>query len=142
MAAATVESKVEEERPAFEKVTVVADGVSVTGKKAEAFRDYSTASERVHHAYKMMREHQTLEFAARMKAKYLTFSHPHTVWEAARLLDTVVDASDPDVDVGNSHHALQVRRGKPGVEDGVEETATASPTARARPSPADTSPRP
>jgi inositol oxygenase len=54
-----------------------------------------------------MRVNQTVEYVRRMKAKYLTFSHPMDVWDAMEKLNALVDVSDPDIALPNSHHLLQ-----------------------------------
>jgi inositol oxygenase len=79
-------------------------------KATELFRDYSTTTpqkQAIAAHYRKMREHQTVDYVRRMKAKYLTFSHPLHVWQAMEELNALVDVSDPDIALPNTHHLLQ-----------------------------------
>ena len=72
------------------------------GKATEEFRDYGEDGDRssvVTSHYTLMRTHQTLDFAARMAAKYGKYDKCEmTVREAFGALEGYVDSSDPDTE--------------------------------------------
>ncbi len=73
------------------------------------FRNYDqgdiTAAVKEH--YRKMRVNQTYDYVQKMKAKYLTFDKPMPLWEAMDRLNTLIDVSDPDLDLPNVQHLLQ-----------------------------------
>lgn len=77
--------------------------------RAPGFRDYGEgARASVHELYRLNHTHQTLDFVRAQKLKYLTLDRRRmTVWEALEFLETLVDDSDPDVELGQIEHALQ-----------------------------------
>ena len=77
--------------------------------QAPGFRDYGEgARAAVHELYRLNHTHQTLDFVRAQKRKYLTLDRRRmTVWEALELLETLVDDSDPDIELGQIEHALQ-----------------------------------
>src|SRR5262245_46264500 len=77
--------------------------------QAPGFRDYGEgARASVHELYRQNHRKQTLDFVRAQKLKYLTLDRRRmTVWEALELAATLVDDSDPDIDLGQIEHALQ-----------------------------------
>jgi inositol oxygenase len=73
------------------------------------FRDYANpARSTVREFYRLNHEGQTLDFVRRKKKAYLSLDRRKmTMWEALELLDTLVDDSDPDIDLSQIQHALQ-----------------------------------
>jgi inositol oxygenase len=80
-------------------------------KTVEGFRDYNETNSRfdtVRKTYTTMHENQTLEYARAQGDKWGKFDHAKvTMMEAIKLLDQLVDDSDPDIDLPNSFHAFQ-----------------------------------
>ncbi len=76
---------------------------------AEGFRDYgATTRATVHELYRKNHRNQTLDFVRAQKRKYLTLDRRRmTAWEALELVETLVDDSDPDIELGQIEHALQ-----------------------------------
>ena len=78
-------------------------------KPGEAFRNFA-AEERpsVREFYRQNHMHQTLEFVLRKKGEYLTLNRrTMRVWEALEYLNSLVDDSDPDIDLTQIEHAMQ-----------------------------------
>ena len=75
----------------------------------KTFRNYDqgdiTAAVREH--YRKMRQRQTVDYVERMKQKYLTYDKPLSLWEAMLKLDTLIDVSDPDLNLPNVQHLAQ-----------------------------------
>lgn len=87
-------------------------------KASEAFRDYAVDHDRkdiVTAHYRLMRTHQTVEFGAKMRAKYGfddgKFRALMTIKEAFGKLEAYVDSSDPDLGLPNLVHMLQTAEG-------------------------------
>jgi len=82
-------------------------------KEKEEFRNYEqgdiTAAVKEH--YHKMRSRQTYEYVQRMKKKYLTFERPMDIWDMMEKLNTLVDVSDPDLNLPNIIHLLQTSEG-------------------------------
>ncbi|KAL7413171.1 inositol oxygenase [Mrakia frigida] len=112
----------------FDKTSDAIDEVNVLkGKKKEAgrvkeeedFRNYKDACDRVQNFYKEQHEKQTVEYNMKAREKFLgKVNVKMSIWEAVELLETLVDDSDPDTDVGQIEHLLQTaeairRDGKP-----------------------------
>jgi len=79
-------------------------------KEDEVFRDYATSKRHalVERHYRMMREHQTLEYVLKVKEHFGKLDHAEmSVWEAFEELNDFVDASDPDTASPNMVHMLQ-----------------------------------
>jgi len=93
-------------------------------KKKSEFRNYTDnapTTNRVSNFYKEQREKQTLAFVLEKKENILKLEKRIMgVWEAAELLDTLVDESDPDTEAGQIIHLLQtaeaIRKEYPGEE--------------------------
>ena len=73
------------------------------------FRDYESkdVSSAVKEHYRKMRKNQTLAYVQRMHKKYLKFDKPMDLWDAMRHLNSLVDVSDPDLDLPNIQHLIQ-----------------------------------
>jgi len=77
-------------------------------KTTAEFRNYNDSScpNRVKNNYELNHKHQTVSFVEETKKKYSSFDHAElTVWEAMDMLNSFVDASDPDFSEAQSHHA-------------------------------------
>jgi inositol oxygenase len=77
--------------------------------QAPGFRNYGAgARAAVHELYRLNHTGQTLDFVRAQKRKYLTRDRRRmTAWEALELVETLVDDSDPDIELGQIEHALQ-----------------------------------
>ena len=78
--------------------------------EADKFRNYDNATPRVIEHYLNMRSKQTIAHYDKMAAKY-TFNDPNkkmTILEAFHKLESYVDASDPDLEIPNLFHLLQI----------------------------------
>lgn len=81
-----------------------------SGSKAkEDYRKYdSTARDGVAEFYRLNHQFQTYDFVQSKKKQYLTLGHGSmTVLEAVDYLNTLVDDSDPDIDLSQKEHLLQ-----------------------------------
>ena len=78
-------------------------------KPREAFRDYrAEARPSVKEFYRLNHRYQTLEFVQAKKQEYLPLRRRQMgVWEAMEFLNTLVDDSDPDTDLGQIEHLMQ-----------------------------------
>jgi len=110
---------------------VLSSGV-VFGKPADIdlikekieFRNYvnSDFQERVFRTYQEQHTKQTYEFALGKRNQYgaLNSGLELSVWEAAEMLNDIVDESDPDIDLPQIQHLLQtaeaIRKAYPGEE--------------------------
>ena len=94
-----------------EKVVTIVDPSDKFRPEKEDFRNYTENNEyfdRVRRTYKEMHTTQSVQFVKQKMAKWCQFNRGEmTIMEALRLLDGLVDESDPDVDVPNSVHAFQ-----------------------------------
>ncbi len=81
--------------------------MSVEG--SSTFRDYRhTTRDSVESFYRLNHERQTWDFAVSKRAQYGRLDHAVMgIWEACEKLDTLVDDSDPDLDLGQLTHLLQ-----------------------------------
>jgi inositol oxygenase len=79
------------------------------GKHPTEFRDYAAETRpTVKEFYRLNHRHQTLDFVLQKKAEYLTLDRRiMSVWEALEYLDTLIDDSDPDLNLTQIDHALQ-----------------------------------
>src|SRR5437899_1790337 len=80
-----------------------------SGKPTEAFRDYrAEARSSVKEFYRLNHRYQTLDFVRGKKREYLPLRKRRmSVWEAMEFLNTLVDDSDPDTDLGQIEHLMQ-----------------------------------
>ena len=78
-------------------------------KPSRDFRNYSAeARPTVREFYRLNHLYQTLDFVLQKKSTYLSRNRrTMDVWEALEYLDTLVDDSDPDLDLTQIDHALQ-----------------------------------
>jgi inositol oxygenase len=74
-----------------------------------AFRDYAAeARPSVKTFYQLNHRHQTYDFVRQKEAEYLPFNRKAMgAWETLEFLNTLVDDSDPDLDLTQLDHALQ-----------------------------------
>ncbi len=81
----------------------------VVGTVKESFRDYAAeARPSVKEFYRLNHEHQTLAFVMQKREQYLGLNHRKMgIWEAMEYLNTLVDDSDPDIDLPQIEHLLQ-----------------------------------
>ena len=75
----------------------------------KTFRNYDPLDVKsaVREHYRKMRQHQTLDYVRSMHKKYLTFDRPMPLWEAMEHLNSLIDVSDPDLDLPNVQHLIQ-----------------------------------
>jgi inositol oxygenase len=73
------------------------------------FRDYAAeARPSVRTFYQLNHRHQTYDFVRQKEAEYLTLNRKTMgAWETLEFLNTLVDDSDPDLDLTQLDHALQ-----------------------------------
>lgn len=79
-------------------------------KTKEEFRDYANTSRHdvVREFYKYNHTYQTYDFVQEKKNDFLQFSRKRMkVWEAMEFLNTLVDDSDPDIELDQLQHLLQ-----------------------------------
>lgn len=77
-------------------------------KSKDEFRNYADAIERVRFFYEQNHAHQTLTFVLDKEKEYLSLSkRKMSIWDAMNMLDTLVDESDPDLDLPQSYHLFQ-----------------------------------
>lgn len=90
-------------------------------KDKTQFRQYESACDRVRNFYREQHEKQTVAYNLAARARFNSPSRVRpelTIWEAMEKLDTLIDDSDPDTELGQIQHLLQsaeaIRRdGKP-----------------------------
>ncbi|MFT5999580.1 MAG: inositol oxygenase [Neolewinella sp.] len=75
----------------------------------KVFRNYDAPdiSVAVKEHYRKMRKNQTVDYVQSMHQKYLKFDKPMDLWEAMRHLNSLIDVSDPDLDLPNIQHLIQ-----------------------------------
>jgi inositol oxygenase len=78
-------------------------------KQREAFRDYDAdARPSVREFYRLNHLHQTFDFVQQKRSQYLSKTKcTMGIWEAMEYLNTLVDDSDPDIDLPQIEHLLQ-----------------------------------
>jgi inositol oxygenase len=78
-------------------------------KSKDAFRNYDDpARDTVKEFYKMNHTCQTYDFVLQKREEYLKFDKREmTLWETVEFLNTLVDDSDPDIDLDQTQHLLQ-----------------------------------
>lgn len=80
-------------------------------KEKKEFRNYvdSAFQDRVYKTYLEQHTKQTYEYALSKKKQYsaLNTGLELGIWEAAELLNEIVDESDPDVGIPQIYHCLQ-----------------------------------
>lgn len=78
-------------------------------KAKDEFRNYDNQTrDTVKEFYKLNHKYQTYEFAKEKKKDFLRFNRKELpVWEAMDFLNTLVDDSDPDIELDQLQHLLQ-----------------------------------
>jgi inositol oxygenase len=78
-------------------------------KSQDEFRNYEDpARDTVREFYRMNHKCQTYDFVLKKREEYLKFEKKEmTLWEAVEFLNTLVDDSDPDIDLDQTQHLLQ-----------------------------------
>lgn len=78
-------------------------------KDKEAYRNYDDpARDTVREFYKENHKYQTLDFVLKKKEEFLKFKKREmTLWGAVEFLNTLVDDSDPDIDLDQTQHLMQ-----------------------------------
>ncbi len=78
-------------------------------KNKEEYRVYDeTTPQHVKDFYRVNHINQTVEFVLRKEKEYLPLRHRKMgIWEAFRIFDTLVDESDPDLDLPQRYHLFQ-----------------------------------
>lgn len=89
-------------------LTIVSTLTFAAEVKKEDFRNYAEADSHVRQFYKQNHTNQTLDFVIGKEKQYLP---PHqyqmSIWDAMKMLDTLIDESDPDLDLPQSYHLFQ-----------------------------------
>ncbi len=78
-------------------------------KDKEAYRNYDEpARDTVKEFYRVNHINQTYDFVLEKKNDFLQFNRREmTLWDAVEFLNTLVDDSDPDIDLDQTQHLLQ-----------------------------------
>jgi inositol oxygenase len=78
-------------------------------KQKDEFRNYDDpARDTVKEFYRLNHQYQTYDFVMQKREEYLKFEKREmTLWEAVEFLNTLVDDSDPDIDLDQTQHLLQ-----------------------------------
>ncbi|MDG2396283.1 MAG: inositol oxygenase family protein [Flavobacteriaceae bacterium] len=79
-------------------------------KKKDDFRNYvdSERHETVSEFYRLNHKNQTYDFVCKKEKEFLKFKkRKMSVWDAVGFLNTLVDDSDPDIDLDQTQHLLQ-----------------------------------
>ena len=76
---------------------------------SDRFRNYAAeARPSVKEFYRLNHQHQTLDFVRRKREQYLSLNKRQmSIWEAMEYLNTLIDDSDPDIDLPQIEHLLQ-----------------------------------
>lgn len=80
-----------------------------TAKNKEEFRNYDNPGrDTVREFYRLNHQYQTFDFVQEKKREFLQFNRKDLpVWEAMEFLNTLVDDSDPDIELDQLQHLLQ-----------------------------------
>lgn len=80
-----------------------------TAKNKEEFRNYDNPGrDTVREFYRLNHQYQTYDFVQEKKREFLQFNRKDLpVWEAMEFLNTLVDDSDPDIELDQLQHLLQ-----------------------------------
>src|SRR5690606_14852449 len=78
-------------------------------KAKEEYRNYAApARDTVREFYRLNHQYQTYDFVMKKREEFLKFNRKTlTVWEAMEFLNTLVDDSDPDIELDQLQHLLQ-----------------------------------
>ncbi|MFS8615550.1 MAG: inositol oxygenase family protein [Solitalea sp.] len=79
------------------------------GKAKEEYRNYDNpARDTVREFYRLNHKYQTVDFVMQKRAEFLQFNRKEMpVWGAMEFLNTLIDDSDPDIDLDQLQHLLQ-----------------------------------
>lgn len=80
------------------------------GEKAKSdYRNYDEPGrDTVKEFYRLNHEYQTFEFVSQKQEEFLKFDKREmTLWDAVEYLNTLVDDSDPDIDLDQTQHLMQ-----------------------------------
>lgn len=76
--------------------------------KEDRFRNYTEAKPHVREFYRLNHLHQTFDFVKVKHAEYVGRKRARMgIWQALEFLNTLVDESDPDLDLPQIEHCLQ-----------------------------------
>ena len=81
-----------------------------TEKTKKEFRDYqnSNRAKTVREFYKLNHQYQSFEFVPKKEDRFLKFNERKmSIWDAVEFLNTLVDDSDPDIELDQLQHLLQ-----------------------------------
>jgi inositol oxygenase len=80
-----------------------------TTDASASFRNYAAeARPGVKEFYRLNHQYQTLDFVQRKRAQYLSLNQRRmSIWDAMEYLNTLIDDSDPDIDLPQIEHLLQ-----------------------------------
>lgn len=81
-----------------------------TDKTKKEFRDYqnSNRAKTVREFYKLNHQYQSFEFVSKKEDRFLKFNQRKmSIWDAVEFLNTLVDDSDPDIELDQLQHLLQ-----------------------------------
>jgi inositol oxygenase len=80
-----------------------------TGKSKENYRNYDDPQrDTVREFYRLNHQNQTYDFVLEMEHQYKPLNKKRMkFWEAVEFLNTLVDDSDPDIDLNQTQHLLQ-----------------------------------
>jgi len=79
-------------------------------KTKEAFRDYENSDRAagVREFYKLNHQYQSYDFVVEKEQEFLQFNKREmSLWDAVEFLNTLVDDSDPDIELDQLQHLLQ-----------------------------------
>ena len=78
-------------------------------KSKEEFRNYEDpARDTVKEFYRINHQYQTYDFVQKKRKEYLKLEKKEmSLWDAVEYLNTLVDDSDPDIDLDQTQHLLQ-----------------------------------
>ena len=79
-------------------------------KSKEEYRDYDTSdrAEGVKNFYRLNHQYQTYDFVSKKEKEFLAFNRKKmSLWDAVDFLNTLVDDSDPDIELDQFQHLLQ-----------------------------------
>ncbi|SFC80233.1 inositol oxygenase family protein [Algibacter pectinivorans] len=83
---------------------------NISKKEKEEFRNYidSDRAKTVREFYRLNHINQTYDFVSKKETEFLKFNKKEmSLWEAVDFLNTLVDDSDPDIDLDQLQHLLQ-----------------------------------
>ncbi|SHH03602.1 inositol oxygenase family protein [Flagellimonas flava] len=83
---------------------------STNEKKKEEFRNYEDSErvETVKEFYRLNHKYQTYDFVCEKENEFLKFNQKEmSLWDAVDFLNTLVDDSDPDIELDQLQHLLQ-----------------------------------